>query len=194
MNCLQPQNPSSTAGWKNALLVVGVLLYVTAFYTAQPVRWQSLLVILLPDQVVSSWVGNDWGQFQVLDRLPIVAVAGLILILAYLGGRLSMAAVGCDQDLAPLEVFVFSTAVGLAQWSLVTLAIGLAGGLRGPWLHLAAISVLAGWAIWQWKRTRGERGGAGGKEQTGPPAGKRAREAGFPTCFHGSRGVHEHAG
>ena len=80
-------------------------LYLTAFYTAQPVRWQSLLVILLPDQVVSSWVGNDWGQFQVLDRLPIVAVAGLILILAYLGGRLSMAAVGCDRDLARLGGF-----------------------------------------------------------------------------------------
>ena len=160
MNRSQPANSSSAAdpapGWKTALLVVAVGLYLTAFYTAQPVRWQSLLVILLPDQVVSSWVGNDWGQFQVLDRLPIVAVAGLILILAYLGGRLSMAAVGCDRDLARLEVFVFSTAVGLAQWSLVTLAIGLAGGLRGPWLHLAAVGVMAGWAIWQWKRTRGD--------------------------------------
>ena len=160
MNRSQPANSSTAAGaaprWKTALLVAGVALYLTAFYAAQPVRWQSLLVILLPDQVVSSWVGNDWGQFQVLDRLPIVAVAGLILILAYLGGRLSMAAVGCDRDLARLEVFVFSTAIGLAQWSLLTLTIGLAGGLHRPWLHLAAVGVMAGWAIWQWKRRRSD--------------------------------------
>ncbi|MCU0874308.1 MAG: hypothetical protein MUE50_18385, partial [Pirellulaceae bacterium] len=160
MNRSQPENSSSVAdaptGWKNALLVVGLLLYLTAFYTAQPVRWQSLLVILLPDQVVSSWVGNDGGQFQVLDRLPIVAVAGLVLTLAYLGGRVSMAAVGCDRELAGLEIFVFSTAIGLAQWSLLTLAIGLVGGLHGPWLHLAAVGVVTGWAIWQWKPTRGD--------------------------------------
>ena len=162
MNRLQALNPSATAGWKTTLLVAGVIVYLIAFYTAQPERWQSLVVILLPDQIVSSWVGHDWAQFQVVDRLPIVVVAGLIVTLAYLGGRLSMAAVGCDRDLARLEIFVFSTALGLAQWSLLTLAIGLAGGLRGPWLHLAAVGVMTGWGGWQWKRTRSD-----GKEERG---------------------------
>jgi hypothetical protein len=179
MNRLQPQNPSATAGWKTALFVAGAVLYLIAFYTAQPERWQSLVVILLPDQIVSSWVGHDWGQFQFLDRLPIAVVAGLILTLAYLGGRLSMAAVGCDRDLARLEIFVFSTALGLAQWSLLTLAVGLAGGLRGPWLHLAAVGVLAGWGTWQWKRTRGNgKEGCGDQSPAGATIGS---GAGQPT-------------
>jgi len=142
------------SGVKTAALLAGTALYLVVFFAVQPARGQSFLLVLLPDQVVSSWVGDDWSRFQVLDRLPILLVSGLILILAYLGGRLTLAALGCERGLSGLEIFVFSTAVGLAQWSLLTLAVGLAGGLRGPWLHLAAVGIVAAWAIGQWKRSR----------------------------------------
>jgi len=142
-------------GAKTAGLLAGAALYLIVFFADQPARWQSFLLVLLPDHVVSSWVGGDWTQFQILDRLPIVTVAGLILILAYLAGRLTIAAVGGERGLSGLDVFVFSTAVGLAEWSLLTLAVGLAGGLHGPWLHFAAVGVVAGWAIWRWNRSRG---------------------------------------
>jgi len=156
-----PADSSGGAAVRSTLKTVGLLagtaLYLTVFFVSQPVRGQSLLLVLLPDQVVSSWVGGDWNHFQVSDRWPILVVAGLILTLAYLGGRLTMAAVGGDRGLSGLEVFVFSTAVGLAEWSLLTLAVGLAAGLRGPWLHLAAVGVIAGWAIWWWQCGRGLR-------------------------------------
>ena len=125
-------------------------LYLVVFFVAQPARRQSLWIVLIPDQVVSSWVGDNWGDFQFLDRLPILAVTGLILVLAYFGGRLTLAAIGGDRQLSDLEVFTFSTGVGLAQWSLLTLAVGLAGGLHGPWLPLAALGVGMGWATWKW--------------------------------------------
>jgi hypothetical protein len=136
-----------------AFLAVAAL-YLVLFFVAQPVRGQSFLLILLPDQIVSSWVQGNWEHFQVLDRLPILGVAGLILGLAYLSGRLTMTAVGCDRGLSDLEVLPFSIAVGLAEWSLVTLGVGLVGGLHGPWLHLVAAGVIAGWAGRMWRRRR----------------------------------------
>lgn len=144
----------ATSGWRELALLVGIVCYLVAFYGAQPDRWPSLFIALLPDQVVSSWVGGDWGNFQVLDRLPIVAVALVILALAFCTGRLSLVAIRGDRGLTGLETIVFSTAVGLSEWSLLTLAIGLAGGLHGPWLHLAAGGVVGSWAIWKWRRSR----------------------------------------
>jgi len=146
-----------TSSWKAMLLLGGLVWYLAAFYGAQPVRWQSLAVALLPDQVVFSWVDGDWGNFRVSDRLLILAVAGLILALAYFAGRLSLSAVRADRSLRGLETLVFSTAVGLSEWSLLTLASGLAGGLHGPWLHLAAGGVVAGWAVWKWCQPPGAR-------------------------------------
>jgi 4-amino-4-deoxy-L-arabinose transferase-like glycosyltransferase len=45
-------------------------------------------------------------------------------------------------------------AVGLSEWSLLTLATGLAGGLHGPWLPVAASVVAAVWAVWKWSQRR----------------------------------------
>lgn len=148
--------PASEAanGWKIAALLGLGTWYVAAFFAAQPIRRQSLAVALLPDQVVASWVGDDWRNFQVSDRLPILAVAGLILALAYFAGRLSLAAVRTDRGLTRLETFVFSMAVGLSEWSLLTLATGLAGGLHGPWLSVVSVVVVAVWAVWKWSQRR----------------------------------------
>ncbi len=184
MNRSPGQTPSSAAGWKTAGLVAGIALYLVAFYAAQPLRWQSLALILLPDQIASSWVGGDGGQFQILDRIPLVVVAGLILTFAYFTGRLAMSATGCDWRLDRLEVAVFSIATGLALWSLLTLAVGLAGGLRGPWLPAAALGVLGAWTVWRWQRGRGGRPSQHRLPSRADPAGEsnadRADARGIP--------------
>ena len=66
----------------------------------------------------------------------------MILLVAYLAGRLVIERIGADDGLSQLEVVVFATGVGLNLISLYTLAIGLAGGLQ---LRLAFI--LPGLAI-----------------------------------------------
>jgi 4-amino-4-deoxy-L-arabinose transferase-like glycosyltransferase len=165
---------------KSVAFLAATALYLVLFLASQPARGQSFFLLLLPDQVISSWVQGNWKHFQLLDRWPLVLVAGAILGLAYLSGRLTLTAVGCERGLSGLEVGTFSLAVGLAQWSLLTLGVGLAGGLHGPWLHLAAVGVLAGgaWGRWQRRRraspdTRGLPAGAGPDPGSSP--GGRAR-------------------
>lgn len=172
-----PIPPSAASqGWKTAALLGGLGWYLAAFYGAQPIRWQSLATVLLPDHLVLSWVGGDWGSFQVSDRLPILAVTGLILTLAYLAGRLSLAAVRGDRRLTNLETLVFSTAVGLSEWSLLTLAVGLAGGLHSRWLQLAACAVVAGVAVWKWAQRHAAR-----KPEDGTPWRSDGRSAASST-------------
>ena len=164
----------SANSWRtSAVLLAATALYLAVFFLAQPVRGQSFLLLLLPDQLVSSWMQGNWGSFQVRDRLPLVLVAGAILGLACLSGRLTMTAIGCHRGLSGLERFTFATAVGLAEWSLLTLGVGLMGGLHGPWLHLAAVAVVAGWGWSRWQRGRAPLG-------TQHAQADRARSSGAP--------------
>ena len=146
--------PAEEGQLKSAGWLIATALYLILFFVAQPARGRSFLLVLLPEQVISSWVQGDVEQFRILDRLPLVLVAGAILGLAYLGGRLSLTVVGCERGLSGLEVFTFATAVGLAEWSLLTLGVGLLGGLHGPWLQLAAVGVAASWAWGKWRQRR----------------------------------------
>lgn len=144
--------PAEEGQLKSAGWLIATALYLILFFVAQPARGRSFLLVLLPEQVISSWVQGDVEQFRILDRLPLVLVAGAILGLAYLGGRLTLTVVGCERGLSGLEVFTFATAVGLAEWSLLTLGVGLLGGLHGPWLQLAAVGVAASWAWGKWRQ------------------------------------------
>ncbi len=137
-----------------AAFLVGLAIYLLLFYATVPSRLQSLLLLFIPDEVLLSWVGGDLGRLGVLDRAPVLLVASSIIALAFVFGRLTISAARCDRRLSGLEVFVFSTGVGLSELSLMTLAIGLVGGLQSPWLFCVPIGTALALAAWQWKRGR----------------------------------------
>ncbi len=145
------QSGTAIIGWATAAFLAGLALYLIPFYTAFPDRLQSLLIIFIPDRVLASWVGSDYSHFGVLDRLPVFLVAGLIIAIAFVFGRLTMSVARCDRRLFRLEIVVFSIGVGLSELSLLTLAIGLFGGLHSLWCFIIPIGTIVALAAWQWK-------------------------------------------
>ncbi len=125
-----PPQSGSAKLWQVAALGVAVLGYFIFFVVTDVKRRLVLSLFLLPDVLVSSWYEADWARFAVLDRVPLVAVTAVILLVAYLAGRLVIERVRADSRLSQLELFVFATGVGLNLISLYTLAVGLAGGLQ----------------------------------------------------------------
>lgn len=109
---------------------IAFLRYFVFFIAADKKRVLISNLILLPDQIVHSWCDGDWARFAILDRVPLAAATGAILLIAYLAGRLAMERVDADNHLSRLELVVFATGVGLNLISLYTLAVGLAGGLQ----------------------------------------------------------------
>jgi len=147
-----------------ATFLVGLAVYLLLFYAAEPSRGRSLLVLFIPDEVLLSWVGGDFGHLGVLDRAPVLLVASSIIALAFVFGRLTISAARCDHRLSRLEIFVFSTGVGLSELSLLTLAIGLTGGLHSLWVFVVPIGAVLALAARHWKRGTFRNGGNG----TGP--------------------------
>ena len=103
-------------------------------------RVRSFAAILLPDEIVRSWWGNDVAQFGILDRIPILLVSAIILTLAYAAGEIAITLLRLRSTLTLLERVVFSVAIGLNSISLLTLAAGLAGQLQNRFLFLGMSS------------------------------------------------------
>ncbi len=152
----------------NVAVLVGLAVYGAAFFavplpdlaarTGEPLqRWQLLVqIILLPeDWLFAAWFGNPMS-FSLLDRLPVLLVAGGILAWAYLLGWLIVGffeGVGSRRRAEPennrtreappasqppikltrLETFVFSMGAGLAALGAWTLIMGLFGVLDRVW-------------------------------------------------------------
>ncbi|MBC8875496.1 MAG: hypothetical protein H8E44_39220 [Planctomycetes bacterium] len=146
------QSGKAYFGWATAAFLAGFVGYLLLFYTAVPERLQIWHAVFIPDWVVMSWVGGDFGRFSVLDRVPVLLVAGSIVAIAFVFGRLTLSFVRCDRQLFRLEIVVFSIGVGLSELSLLTLAIGLLGGLRCLWCFVLPIGLVVALAAWQWKR------------------------------------------
>lgn len=108
--------------------------------------WQFLL---LPEMLFGVWFG-DPAEFALLDRLPVLGLAALIVAYSATLGWLLLATVRVDRALTRLEVFVFSTAAGLATVSTYTLAAGLLGWLRNPMTFVlpAVLSMAAFSKLW----------------------------------------------
>jgi hypothetical protein len=132
--------PASIAAkpWQAIAFGAAALAYIVYFIAADPKRGSVLGWLLLPDDLVHSWVDGDWSRFAIFDRVPIVAAASSILLVTFLAGQYVMQRVGVDRRLSQLEIVVFGTGVGLNLISLFTLAVGLMGGLQLRWVFSTA--------------------------------------------------------
>jgi len=120
-------------------------------------RGEIVPYLLFPDALWESWSGNP-PEFSLADRLPLLAVAGLIVAWAAALGWLLLVAIRADRGLTRVETLVFSMAVGLNAVSTLVLAMGLCGWLRSRTVFLAAatIVVAAAGALW-WQKRRHAR-------------------------------------
>jgi hypothetical protein len=135
-------------------VIIGCVLYLTVFYAAQPSQLASLPLLLLPDHLLWTWIGGDPGSMRLADRVPILGIVAIIHLTALASGWLTLHALRVDRMLTGGEIVIFSFGVGLNALSLLTLAIGLAGGLWQRSLFVAIIFALIGIAAWQIHRLR----------------------------------------
>ena len=110
-------------------------------------------VVLWPGDMLRDWFGAP-GEFALVDRLPVLLIAGVILGCAAALGWLLMVLCRADRGLTRLEIYVFSTAVGLNAVSTYVLAVGLLGWLGNPLVFaIPAALTLAAAGRLRWRRT-----------------------------------------
>ena len=111
--------------------------------------WQ---LLWLPEKcLLPNWFGTP-PQFCLVDRLPVLLVAAVILtwaaVLGWLLVQLLFRAPSSRRVLSRLEALVFSIAVGLNVLSTWVLLLGLSGVMSRLWMFTApaiATLVVAGW-------------------------------------------------
>lgn len=171
--------------WVSAAVVAGLVVYLVAFFcwplptegpTAQAGwrRYHLAVLLLVPESLAEDWFGRP-PQFALGERVPVLALAGLIFAWASLLGRLLLKCLG-PQHLSRAESFVFSAACGLNLLSTWTLLCGLMG-LLGRWpliiLPATATFAVAAWAFWP--RRKGTP--AAPKSAPSPPQRRSAPQA-----------------
>lgn len=147
-----PVLPLATFG----LLAVGsVWLYFSDVPAEQfQQRTAALNFLVAPDELFLMWCGGRLANFSLLDRWPIALLTGVVIVTAWLAGRLLLAVLRLDWCLDWLERQVFALGVGLNLVSLYALLVGLAGGLRQRWLFWGPVVLLlvVNVAITKWQR------------------------------------------
>ena len=152
--------------WVLAAALLGISVYLVLFYATELPglpnvdglshrRMIFLLPLLTPEEIVPQWLGTS-PTVAVLDRLPVLAVAGGILGGSFVIGWLALVLGGLDRRLTRLEVIVFSLAVGLNGVSTYVLLAGSCGFLHGRLVFLLPMLVISAAAGWLWFRRRGE--------------------------------------
>ena len=145
-----------------AIVVLLLAAYWAAFYFAAPrdsigqvmtnragdavSRLELLLpIVFRPEEwLLPNWFG-DVIRFPLADRVPIWTLAAIIVAWATTVGWLALELFGVRRRLDNLEVWLFSSAVGLSLLSTWTLFLGLFGVLSRVWLCFipAALTVAA---------------------------------------------------
>ncbi len=129
-----------------AVLAAG---YFVWFAAQTPRRIELLRLVQDPFTLIAEWFGPAGTPLGLADRVPVLALAALVLLAAYGLGRLFIdrlrLAGGCNE----LERVVFALAAGLSGLSTIVLLIGLAGTLRQAWLLWLLTGGLASVGAWQ---------------------------------------------
>lgn len=126
-------------------------------------RYQLLGYLLVPDQLVARWCAAPDGHITVIDRVPLVLLAGGILLVAVLLGRILLSPLAVTRRLDRLEYLALAAGSGLSVVSLVTLVVGLLGLLGRPLLFVGGalvVVLVAGWQEWRRAVRGGREGGA----------------------------------
>ena len=178
---------------RSIVIIAGLVGYAVAFYVTplpevQDDRGHSLLridllkqLVLIPDKVLLPiWFGAP-AEFSLFDRVPVLAIAGLILAWAAVLGWLALgicsrlfcrnAKTVLGLRLTPLEQFIFSAAIGLnvlSTWVLFLGLFGMMGSLSMVWLPMLVTFAAAGF---RWKTARQKNAVVG---QIGNPPNRRA--------------------
>ena len=152
------QAPATAKSQRAALIALGLLfLFVVFFFrfdlSTSPVipelgRKLTRLDLLLasPELLLSTLVPDDPNQPPLFtvnwlhDRVPLLAVAGLLALSALGYGKLGLRLLGLQRVLSRSERVFFAYGIGTSWLSLVTLVAGLAGFLNRP--GLVGFSVL----------------------------------------------------
>jgi hypothetical protein len=124
--------------------LAAVAFYIPAFYCWDDQRYRRLILLLLPEMYISDWVGGDFARFAILDRFPILFAAIAICVLATLAGGVFLSTFRIERFITRLETFLLAIGIGLNLLSLMTLAIGLAGGLQQRWIFGVVAVVIVG--------------------------------------------------
>jgi hypothetical protein len=150
-----------------AAVIIGLAAYAVAFYATplpsvvgdagRPLLRIELLVQLLlwpKEWLFSNWFGTPW-ECSLLDRLPVLLVAGAIVAWAAIVGWLLMVLCRVDRGLSRLELAVFATAVGLNALSTWVLLLGAFGVLHRLWMFTVPLLLTLGLAAHLWRNSRG---------------------------------------
>ncbi len=161
------------------LVSTGFLLclaaYLLLFYSAEFVpgrqRYRPLGFVMVPDELISDWLGRPHGEFAMLDRLGPLSVAGGIVGAAFLLGWLILPHCQSGERLQCAEFLALATGLGLSGLSVATLVIGLLGGLRQPFIFLLLGLMLLAMVAWRaWRRGVCQRLIRGSAAPQPPPA------------------------
>jgi hypothetical protein len=150
--------------------------------------------LLLPENLAVQWLATEPErpgregtephyelEFSLVDRLPVLAMAGLILTVAYVVGWLLIALCRADRSLTGLESFVFSMAVGLNAVSTYVLLVGLLGLLDSLLVFVLPPVLALGAAGWLRHRREARPSAAVQGQLTGRVAAvKRSEPSGKP--------------
>ena len=141
-----PPRFASQLDGRSWFFLAALILYFVAFFGWTNDRWLQFKLrlswLLVPDVLVSEWVGGDWAGFHLLDRVPVALVAIGILLTAFTIGTVIIDLLAVGDRLSRLELIVFGTGIGLSLLSLFTLLVGLAGLLRSRGTFAAALLVV----------------------------------------------------
>ena len=149
---------------RSNLLLIGVLAGLAIYlllFLASAYDWSGkheitragwiLPQILLPDEIVGSWLQSP-RDLLLADRILPVSVALGVWLVAGMAGYLALIALQIDRRLSVLEQVFFAEAVGLNLVSTYTLAVGLIGGLHSRLCFLLPTFVIVMAFVWLLRR------------------------------------------
>ena len=111
-------------------------------------RWQFAALLAQPDALWESWTGGP-GAWGVADRVPIVAMAAAMFLVAAAAGDLLLRALRLATSLTWAERAFLAATAGLNLLSLWTLGVGLAGGLaQRAWWIVPGTGAVVVWLTW----------------------------------------------
>jgi Dolichyl-phosphate-mannose-protein mannosyltransferase len=128
----------------------GLLVYSILYFAAVPMRQTYATLIFLPDVIFGYLYDSEVGPV-ILDRVPVWLTSFIWLCGAYAAGSLLLRLLRITE-FTFIERIVLALSAGLQTVSLLTLLVGLCGGLSQPLLLrglILLLIIIETYVIWQ---------------------------------------------